>query len=400
MILHIDMDAFFASVEQAINPRLKGKPLIVGTRERKLHTVVCAASYEAKALGIGSGMSSDEAFKICPELNFVPAEQGKYIWTSGRILELIKGYGFETVYVSIDEFQVDVGSKQGTVPIQGQSLAEDIRRRIRENFNITASVGIAKNCLLAKLASKINKPNGVAVLTEANLAEILAKTPVEKLCGVGEKTAEILHNLGIKTCLDLYAKSAKFLERNLDKNGLNLYISLHAEDTLDSRFRGNDSSWRGNDGSDDADPKSIGHSYTLPRSTENPGFIRAWIRLLADMVGERLRQQGLAAATTHLWLNGPKIGNFRAQKTFPEATNDGYEIFRRVLVNMSKLGPKIPKIRALGVTCSSFTHTRYLPLFDEQKSREALLEALDRINSRYGDGSIYPAVITLTRKMI
>ena len=381
MILHIDMDAFFASVEQAINPRLKGKPLIVGTRERKLHTVVCAASYEAKALGIGSGMPSDEAFKICPELNFVPAEQSKYIWTSGRILELIKGYGFETVYVSIDEFQIDIGNKR-----DAPALAEDIRSRINKNFNITASVGIAKNCLLAKLASKINKPNGIAVLTEANLAEILARTPVDKLCGVGEKTAEIFWGLGVKTCLDLYAKTPGFLERNLGKNGLNLYASLHSEESLEPA-------------NDESDPKSIGHSYTLPRSTENPGFIRAWIRLLADMVAERLRQQGLAAATTHLWLNGPKIGNFGAQKTFPEATNDGYEIFRRVLVNMSKLGPQTPKTRALGVTCSSFTHTSYLPLFDQQKSREALLEAVDRINNRYGDGSIYPAVITLTRKM-
>ncbi|MFA5499698.1 MAG: hypothetical protein WC404_01310 [Candidatus Omnitrophota bacterium] len=187
-------------------------------------------------------------------------------------------------------------------------------------------------------------------MDEANLAEILAKTPVEKLCGVGEKTAEILHGLGIKTCLDLYAKTPKFLERNLGKNGLNLYASLHSEESLEPA-------------DDDPNPKSIGHSYTLPRSTENPGFIRAWIRLLADMVAERLRHQGLAAATTHLWLNGPKIGNFGAQKTFPEATNDGQEIFRRVLVNMSKLGPKTPKTRALGVTCSIVSHIPVICLY-------------------------------------
>src|SRR3990167_361794 len=100
MILHIDMDAFFASIEQAINPHLKGKPLIVGSRNSRLHTVVCAASYEAKALGIDSGMPSAEAFKICPNLEFVPADQSKYIWTSEQIFGLLKGYGFEAAHAS------------------------------------------------------------------------------------------------------------------------------------------------------------------------------------------------------------------------------------------------------------------------------------------------------------
>jgi len=389
------MDAFFASVEQAINPRLKGKPLIVGTRENKLHTVVCAASYEAKALGIGSGMSSEEAFKLCPGLNFVPAEQGKYIWTSERIFEMLKEYGFETVYVSIDEFQLDIGNKTLDSRFRGndkscndvRTLAEDIRCRIRETFNITASIGIAKNCLLAKLASKINKPNGVAVLTEANLTVILGRTPVEKLCGVGEKTGEILHGLGIKTCLDLYVKPAGFLERNLGKNGLNFYVSLHAEEALEPS-------------PETSKPKSIGHSYTLPRASKNPEFIRAWIRLLADMVGARLRQNDLTAGTVHLWLNGPEIGNFGAQKTFQQETDDGYEIFRRCLKIMPGFSPGVPKIRALGVTCGLLTHTRYPPLFDCQKRREDLITAVDKINTRYGDDSIYPAVIALTKSMI
>ncbi len=397
MILHIDMDAFFASVEQAINPRLKGKPLIVGTRQNKLHTVVCAASYEAKALGIGSGMSSEEAFKLCPGLNFVPAEQGKYIWTSERIFEMLKEYGLETVYVSIDEFQMDIGNPLTlTLSPEGRgengaqamvALAEDIRHKIRETFNITASIGIAKNCLLAKLASKINKPNGVAVLSEANLTGILGRTPVEKLCGVGEKTGEILHGLGIKTCLDLYVKSAGFLERNLGKNGLNFYVSLHAEEALEPSPEG-------------SKPKSIGHSYTLPRASKNPEFIRAWIRLLSDMVGARLRQNDLTAGTVHLWLNGPEIGNFGAQKTFQQETNDGYEIFRRCLKIMPEFSPGMPKIRALGVTCGLITRTRYPPLFDCQKRREDLITTIDKINARYGDDSIYPAVIALTKSMI
>ena len=102
MILHIDMDAFFASIEQAVNPRLKGKPLIVGSRKNKLYTVVCAASYEAKVLGINSGMPTKQAFRLCPNLEFVPAEQSKYIWTSEQIFELLKAYGFRLNYASID----------------------------------------------------------------------------------------------------------------------------------------------------------------------------------------------------------------------------------------------------------------------------------------------------------
>ena len=168
MILHVDMDAFFASIEQAVNPRLKGKPLIVGSRGNRMHTVVCAASYEAKACGIDSGMPSAEAFKVCPNLEFVPAEQGKYIWTSEQIYQLLQGYGFEAIYASIDEFQMDIG--QAPDPL---ALAQDIQRRIQEAFNVTASVGVAKNWLLAKLASKLNKPNGIAILTEENLAEVL-----------------------------------------------------------------------------------------------------------------------------------------------------------------------------------------------------------------------------------
>jgi DNA polymerase-4 len=383
MILHIDMDAFFASIEQAVNPKLKGKPLIVGSRESRLYTVVCAASYEAKAYGIDSGMPSKEAFRLCPDLEFVPAEQGKYIWTSEKILEMLKGYGFEVAYASIDEFQMDILDTPNP-----EGLAKDIQKRIQKAFKITASIGIAKNSLLAKLSSKINKPNGIAILTEANLTEILAKTPVEKLCGVGKKSSQFLNDLGIKTCLDLYQKSADFLEQSLGKNGLNIYLSLHSRESFNSSEQ-------------EKNPKSIGHSYTLPRSSENTGFIKAWIRLLSEMVGKRLRENSLVARTVHLWLNGPEMGNLGAQKAYKEATNDGYDIYHRCLKIMAKMGQKRalerPKIRALGVTCSNLYEANYPPLFKEQKRREDLIKALDKINSCFGEDTIFPAVITLTK---
>lgn len=368
MILHVDMDAFFASIEQAINPRLKGKPLIVGSRGNKMHTVVCAASYPAKALGIYSGMPSREAFKICPGLEFVTANQAKYIWTSEQIFESLKVYGLPLNYASIDEFQLDVSSHKDPV-----SLGKEIRAQIYANFNITASVGIAKNWLLAKLASKLNKPDGLTVIDESNFKEVLSVTSLDKLCGMGGKNGQILISQGLKTCWDLYLKMPEF-------------------------FNENSANFDEFPGKSDELPKSVSHSYTLPRVEINPQVIAAWIRLLSEMVGVRLRQQNLAARTIHFYLSGPEIGSFGAQKSTQQATSDSHEIYLRCLKVMAKMPQRGLKIRALGVSASQLCLQDYSPLLIEQKQREALIKAIDRINSKFGDGSIYPAQIVLTHK--
>ncbi|MDD5661506.1 MAG: DNA polymerase IV [Candidatus Omnitrophica bacterium] len=367
MILHLDMDAFFASIEQAINPRLKGKPLVVGSRGSRMQTVVCAASYEAKALGIHSGMPSREAFAICPDLEFIAADQAKYIWTSEQIFSLIKGYDLPLNYASIDEFQMDLSGCENPV-----SLGKEVKEKIYANFNITASVGIAKNWLLAKLASKLNKPNGLTLIDDSNLEQVLRMAPLDKLCGMGGKNGQIFMAQGLKTCWDLY----------LNLPGL---------------FNDNQSKFNENSGKSNEKPKSISHSYTLPKLHINPQVIRAWIRLLSEMVSTRLRQQNLVSATVHLWLNGPEIGNFGAQKTYQNTTNDGYEICQRALKIMGKSGLKNPQVRAIGVTCSSLFWGTYQPLLSEEIRREGLIKALDRINNRFGEGSIHPAIIALTR---
>ena len=379
MILHIDMDAFFASIEQAINPRLKNKPLIVGSRNNKLRTVVCAASYEAKHYGIHSGMSSQDAFKLCPNLEFVPADQSKYIWTSEEILKLVKTYGYETLYASIDEFQLDVKNTPNP-----KILAEIIQKQIRETFHIGLSIGISKNRILAKLASKLDKPNGITLIDENNLIETLQKTPVEKLCGVGPKTQIILHKLGINSCLDLYQKPDKFLEQFFGKNGNYLYVSLHGDENLEIETA--------------SQAKSIGHSYTLNKATRNPGFIKAWFRLLAEAVGSRLRQNNLVAHTIHIYIGGEQMANFSIQKTYKEATCDGYDIYLRALKIYPDIAQKTPQIRALGLTCSSLAQNNYPPLFEKQKRGEALTKTLDKINAKFGSNTIYPAVITLTKE--
>jgi len=370
MILHIDMDAFFASIEQAINPRLKGKALIVGSRGNKMHTVVCAASYAAKALGIHSGMPSQEAFSICPNLEFVAADQAKYIWTSEQIFDLLKEYNLPLNYASIDEFQIDLTSHPNPV-----NLGKEVKEKIYANFNITASVGIAKNWLLAKLASKLNKPDGLTIINEQNFEQVLRQTPLDKLCGMGGKNGASLMASGLKTCWDLYLNLPEFFNNNPGK---------FDEPSPCAQGLGEK-------------PKSISHSYTLPMAQKNPQVIRAWIRVLSEMVATRLRDKNLVSATVHLWLNGAEIGNFEAQKTFYEPSNDGYEIYQRAIKIMAKSTLKNPKIRAIGVTCSKLTWDVYQPLFKEEVRREGLIQALDRINNRFGEGSIYPAITVLTR---
>ena len=177
------------------------------------------------------------------------------------------------------------------------------------------------------------------------------------------------------------------MQQNLGQYGLNLYAALHSAEQFDIKQPSQDT------------PKSIGHSYTLPRQSKNTQFIQAWLRMLSEMVAKRLRENRLVSKTIHLWLSGPEIGNFGAQKTFQQAINDGYDIFLRCLKIMAKMTKKGPKIRALGVTCSNLKKANYPPLLAEQKKREGLIKAIDKINDALGENTIYPAVIKLTQNM-
>jgi DNA polymerase-4 len=251
-------------------------------------------------------------------------------------------------------------------------LGKEIKAQIYANFNITASVGIAKNWLLAKLASKLNKPDGLTVINDSNFEQVLRKANLDKLCGMGGKNGQILMAKGLKTCWDLYLNLPEFFNNNPGK---------FDEDP----------------GKTNEKPKSVSHSYTLPRDQINPQVIQAWIRVLSEMVAIRLRQQDLVSATVHLWLTGPEIGNFGAQKAYQVSTNDGYEICQRALKIMEKLNHRNPRIRAIGVTCSSLSLNAYQPLLSEEVRREGLIQAIDRINNRFGEGVIHPAITTLTR---
>ncbi len=367
------MDAFFASIEQAVNPNLKGKPLIVGSRGNKNHTVVCAASYEAKRLGIDSGMPTKQAFLICPQAEFIAADSAKYVYTSEAIFEMLYRFDPNPQYVSIDEFQLDLRDSKEYVKI-----CKSIRDWVTKKFNITCSIGIAKNCLLAKLASKLNKPDGVCILDKKNLKPTLKAVNVSKLTGVGKATLEQLNNLGIYTCLDLYNKDQGFLNTHFGKVGFNLFWSLHGLDSFELNPQVNQ-------------PKSIGHSYTLNRATNNQELILDWIRLLSEMVSVRLRKNNLSAKTISFWYSKDKdFKGITRQKTFQIPTNNGQDIYERTARIWLKIAPNRPFLRALGVSASLFEEPQK-SLLKEIQRREDLAYLMDKINQKYGDWTLLPA---------
>ena len=383
------MDAFFASVEQAVNPHLKGKPLIVGSRSSKYHTVVCAASYEAKRLGIDSGMSTRDALKLCPEAQFVPANSARYIFTSERIYELLKDLSPDLEYLSVDEFLLGLEGLGGDKN-NPEALAIRIKQAIKESFRINCSIGIAPTRILAKLASKLDKPDGLKIITQNDLPGLFDGMPAEVLCGIGPSLKRQLNSLGIISLKDIFDTPKGLLVSHFGKVGSWLYEAVRTNKDLPVEPAC----------APDEAPKSIGHSYTLPRATGNKDVVFAWIRLLSEMVSQRLRQQNLEAKTVHLYLLSQYENmGFSRQKTFSQPTFDGYELFRRCndIIESNK-GIDF-RVRTIGISSSNFVHSDGLYLLKEELRRYQLLKAIDTINSKIGEWSIFPASVTLASKI-
>jgi DNA polymerase-4 len=414
MILHIDMDAFFASIEQQINPHLRGKPVIVGSRDKKYHTVVAAASYEAKAYGITSGMPSYEAFKICPHAEFVACDSARYTHVSCEILNLLQEFSPFVDHVTIDEFDLDI---RGLEHIFGPplELGKTIKRRIREAFGLNCSIGIAPTWILAKLGTKIRKPDGLILINENNLDALIQGLGIEKICGIGPALTSHLAGLGILTCDQLKTVPENVLIANFGRTvGHWLYQALRTDENCrreqhtSTIFAKKASTgpfhlgqvpnkhWvlacqEGETGTTEL-PKSIGHSYTLPTETHDRKIVFSWLRMLSEMVAQRARKNRCQGKTISLWINS-RNESFIRQRTFSIPTNDGWEIFMRSKAIFGQKKGIFRPARALGVTLSSLVFDEAPPLLFEQKRREALLMAQDKINAKYGDWTISPAVL-------
>jgi DNA polymerase-4 len=370
-ILHIDMDAFFASVEQRCNPRLRGRAIAVtGSAKR---TVVTTASYEARRYGVKTGMNRYEAARVCPGLIFVVGNNRKYIDTSIRILDILNDFSPKIEPYSIDEEFVEMtGSDLLFGPLR--DTARVIKERIGHELGLTCSIGIAPNKLLAKLASHMDKPDGLVVIERDDIPGILEKLPVGEVWGIGKRLTAHLKEMGVERCGQLGRYPVSRLRRRFGIIGERLRLMGLGIDESPVVPVGEES-----------EAKSVGHSTTLPRDISDRGVIRRYLLHLSEMVGRRARKYSLRGKRVTITVRYPDFYTFTRQKSLLLPTNDTDAILRSVLSLLDTVRLR-EAVRLLGVSISGLvTEYPQLPLFEEEVRRERLLETMDAVNDRFGD---------------
>lgn len=381
-ILHIDMNAFFASVEQSANADLRGKPIAVTGRGER--SIVLTASYEARAFGVKTGMTIWEARRCCPELILVVGDNRKYTLTSTKINEIFRDYTPEVEAFSIDESWLDVTHSLGIFG-SAVNIAYLIKARIRHSFGITCSIGIAPNKLLAKLASEMQKPDGLTVIRPEKVARVIEHLPVGELCGIGRKTAYQLKVMNITTCGELGRCDQGRLTRKFGITGTRLKeMGLGIDNSPVVSF-----------GKED-DVKSVGHSSTLERDIDDPGEIHRFLLQLSEMVGSRARRYNVSGKTVHLYVRyADFFSSWGKQTTLKNYINRSDEIYKTALSLLDTVELEQP-VRLLGVSLSNLKHqAEQLPLFEDERKKLFATQAMDKVNERFGSmmvtyGSLLP----------
>lgn len=371
VIMHVDMDAFFASVEQRVNPAWRGRPLVVcGSGKR---TVVAAASYEARPYGIRSGMPLYEAQRKCPDLLVAQADIPSYVDASVRVLKILQGFTPDVEVYSIDEAFLDI---TGSLMLfrGAERIARMIQERIDKELRLTCSIGIAPNKLLAKLASGMHKPNGLQFIRKEEIPALLEGLPVQEVWGIGPRLATYLHDMGISTCGQLKRIPPGILERRFGLIGTMLYrMAKGMDDSPVAPF------------GTVPDAQSIGHSMTLDQDICSKEEIGRYVLLLAEMVGRRLRSGGYAGRTVVLTLRYSDFHTFSRRMTLKRYITTGpqiHEVAMRILDGIRLRDA----VRLVGVSLANLVKGRIqIPLFAEERRGADLALAMDRVNDRYGE---------------
>ncbi|MGZ8501692.1 MAG: DNA polymerase IV [Candidatus Limnocylindrales bacterium] len=377
-ILHVDLDAFFAAVEQRDRPELRGKPVIVGGGDPTARGVVSAASYEARRFGVHSAMPLRTAYALCPEGVFLPVDGRKYQSVSREVMTILRSFTPLVEPISIDEAFLDVTGSRALFG-DGPTIAAAIRSKVRQDVGLTASVGVASTKLVAKIASDLRKPDALVVVPPGEEAAFLAPLPISRLWGVGEKTAAALAEYGVVTIGDLAALSDQLLVRRFGKHGA----------SLGARARGLDPDPVG--GGDPA--KSIGHEHTFDVDTSDPDTIERTLLAMADGVASRLRSAGLKTGTVQVKIRDSTFRTITRQRTLPDPTDQTEPIWR-VALELARPEVRGLRIRLLGVTASNLGERQQLGMFDEGPGaaggdrRRRATQAADAVRRRFGDGAL------------
>jgi DNA polymerase-4 len=373
-ILHVDLDAFFAAVEQRDNPALRGKPVIVGGGGPNERGVVSTASYEARKYGVHSAMPLRTAGRLCPHGIFLPVDGRRYQQASRDVMAVLRRVTPLVQAISIDEAFLDVtGSRQ--LFGDGETIAHAIKDAVRDEVRLTISVGVATTKLVAKVASDLRKPDGLVVVPPGGEAAFLAPLPISRLWGVGEKTAVALRDFGVRTIGDLAALPPEAMERRFGKHGAALVARAHGVDA-DQVATG--------------DPaKSIGHEHTFGTDTAERDVIERTLLGMADGVAWRLRAAGLKAATITLKLRDTSFVTITRQTTL-EVPADLTEPIFDAAVGLLRRELHGQRIRLVGVTASNFRDREQLAMFEraDDPKRHQAAAAMDTIRRKYGERSV------------
>lgn len=374
-ILHVDMDAFFVSVELLERPELRGKPVVVGGRPDQ-RGVVSAASYEARKFGIHSAMPLRTAGRLCPHAVFLDGHHDKYAEWSDRIASILGQFSPIVEMVSVDEAYLHLA---GTERLHGPPLAaaDKLLRTITKTTNLPCSGGLAATRLVAKVASDQAKPRGLVWVVPGQEQRFLAPLPVRKIPGIGEVTERALRALGIETVEQIAAVPQEKLEQIFGQWGTALFRKARGGDSYEFVI--------------DAEPKSISHNHTFGEDTDDSNALVAMLSHLSQKACKRLREAGLVARTLTLTIRYAGFETHTRSKTLGEPARLDGDIFAVFQDLFRTHGDKKRKVRLLGVSLSGLTHgNEQLDLLEAERRAklEKLTTAADRLRDRFGFGKV------------
>jgi DNA polymerase IV len=373
-ILHVDMDAFYAAVEQRDRPELRGTPVVVGADPRG-RGVVSASSYEARRYGVHSAMPIGQAYRLCPHAAYLPVDMAKYVRVSAEIMAILRGFTPLVEPLSLDEAFLDVTASRSLFG-PAVEIARAIKTRIRAEVGLTASAGVAPNKFVAKVASDLRKPDGLVEVQPAEEAAFLRDLPIARLWGVGPAAEAALLRLGARTIGELAAISPRVLVERLGSSGAHLQALARGADDRPVV------PWE--------DPKSVGAEETFERDTRDLARLRRTLLGQADRVAAELRGLGLRGRTVTLKVRFADFQTLTRRASVSVPLADGGELFRSAWETLVRL-PRPQPIRLIGLSVSGLqkdADPRQLPLFGPGGRAEQVGRLADELRARFGPDAV------------